>query len=657
MERFKAREVRRSQGLSEQSYNWTSMERLPKEGKSVKVYKSVYRVFPECKTFFRGFTLPQWRALYRGRGCTPQELFSWFAPQADDLAWITRIDAASLEQQVDWLAARLEQVGGDLKQLPLYGIPFAVKDNMDVAGWPTTAGCAAFAYTAREDAAVVLRLRQAGAIMVGKTNLDQFATGLAGTRSPYGIVPNTFRPEYICGGSSSGSASVVARGIVPFALGTDTAGSGRVPAGMNNIVGLKPTRGWLSTSGVVPACRTLDCISIFALTVEDAAFVAEIASGFDTTDPYARARSISSPAGFPDHPRLGVPQPLEFFGDTEAEAAYRRALERATAMGAELLPIDFAPFSALGALLYDGPWVAERFAAMERLWKQTPNAIDPTVRAIIEGATNFSATDTFKAEYRRAELTRLTDTIMATVDALIVPTVPTIFTIEEALQEPLMRNAKLGIHTNFANLADLCALALPSGLRADGIPAGVTLLAKAWHDYALADFGLRWQRHRLQHETTVLLGATACAYAVSCEPLAGVPDVVRIAVVGAHLRGMPLNHQLTSRGAGFVEATHTAAQYRLFALTGSAPPKPALVRVPSGEMGRSIEVELWDVPTGCFGSFVAEIPPPLGIGSVALADGRVFKGFICEPYGILGAQDISAFGGWRAYRSSLEGGS
>jgi allophanate hydrolase len=616
-------------------------------------------MFQECKSFFYAYTLPEWRALYRSRTCTPREIFRSFAPPADDSAddpaWITRVDATRLEQQLDWLDARLELVHGDLQQLPLYGIPFAVKDNIDVAGWPTTAGCAAFAYTASEDATVVLRLRQAGAIMVGKTNLDQFATGLTGTRSPYGIVPNTFRREYICGGSSSGSASVVARGIVPFALGTDTAGSGRVPAGMNNIVGLKPTRGWLSARGVVPACRTLDCVSILALTVEDAAELAHIAAGFDPHDPYSRVPSISAPAAFSQRPRLGVPRDPEFFGDREAEAAYGQALARATAMGAELTPIDFTPFAALAALLYEGPWIAERFAVIERVWNETPEAIDPTVRAIIEGAKSFSAADAFKAEYRRAELTRVTDTIMATVDAMIVPTVPMVFTIEEALQEPFTRNAKLGIYTNFANFADLCALALPSGLRANGVPTGVTLLAPAWHDYALAELGLRWQRHRLQHEFPILLGATARPYTGSSGRLAAKPAVIRVAVVGAHLRGMPLNHQLTSRGASFVESTYTAEQYRLYALTSltSTTPKPALVRVSPGEMGWSIAVELWDVPEACFGSFVAEIPPPLGIGSLALADGRVTKGFICEPYGIDGAQDISSYGGWRAYRCSL----
>ena len=412
--------------------------------------------------------------------------------------------------QLDYLAHRLDAVGGDLSQLPLYGIPFAVKDNIDVAGWPTTAACPAFSYIAESDATVVGKLRHAGAIVVGKTNLDQFATGLVGTRSPYGAVPNTFRPEYICGGSSSGSASVVARGIVPFALGTDTAGSGRIPAGLNNIVGLKPTRGWLSTTGVVPACRTLDCVSVLALAVEDAACIAEIAGGSDPSDPYSRTPSNAAPAGFPEHPRFGVPETPEFFGDTEAAAAFNRALRVAQEMGAQLVPIDFAPFAALAALLYEGPWIAERFIVVESLWKQNPDAIDPAVRSIVEGASRFSAIDMFKSEYRRADLTLLIEKTMATVDALMVPTAPTVYTIEQVLAEPLKLNARLGVHTNFANFADLCALALPGGMRTDGLPAGITLLAPAWHDHALAQFGVEWQKYRFRKGYDVALGITVC---------------------------------------------------------------------------------------------------------------------------------------------------
>ncbi|NYF80795.1 allophanate hydrolase [Granulicella arctica] len=559
-----------------------------------------------------------------------------------------------MQSQLDELALLLKRVDGDISRLSLYGIPFAVKDNIDVAGWPTTAGCPEFAYIAQSDATTVKRLREAGAIVVGKTNLDQFATGLVGTRSPYGAVPNSFHPEYISGGSSSGSASVVARGIVPFALGTDTAGSGRVPAGMNNIVGLKPTRGWLPTTGVVPACRTLDCVSVLALTVQDAEYIADIAAGFDNRDAYSRVRSKSAPIGFPARPRFGVPQSPEFFGDTEAADAYARALAIAQEMGAEIVPLDFALFSELASLLYEGPWVAERFSAVQSLWERNPDAIHPVVRSIVERATGFSAMDTFNAEYRRAELSMLVDAVMANVDALFVPTSPTIFTIDQVLADPLVLNSRLGIHTNFANFADMCALAVPAGMRSDGLPAGITLLARAWHDKALAKFGRRWQSYVSTREGYDKLGATGRSYSASKE---NVPppasNTIRVAVVGAHLSGMPLNHQLTSRGAAFVEATSTTNEYRLYALANSTPRKPGLVRVAPKEQGSSIAVELWDVPVGNFGSFTAEVPSPLGIGNLSLIDGRTVKGFICEPFGLTGAEDITSFGGWAAYLASL----
>ena len=610
----------------------------------------------DCNNFFQGYTLSDWQDLYRRGSYEPRAVIEALTITADDPAWISRLDSNKLQTQLDQLAARLEEVGGDLVQLPLYGIPFAVKDNIDVAGWPTTAACPAFSYIADVDATVVHRLRCAGAIVVGKTNLDQFATGLVGTRSPYGIVPNSFRPEYISGGSSSGSASVVARGVVPFALGTDTAGSGRVPAGMNNIVGLKPTRGWLSMMGVVPACRTLDCVSIFALTAEDSVSVANIAGGFDHADPYSQMPSICAPAGFSERPRFGVPEHPEFFGDAEAAAKYTQALRIAENMGAEIVPIDFAPFAALAALLYEGPWIAERFAVVESLLKLNPDALHPTVRSIVERASRFSAADAFKSEYRRAELTRLIDEMLTTLDALVVPTAPTVFTIKEVLADPITLNARLGIYTNFANFASMCALALPAGIRADGLPAGITLLAPAWHDQALARFGVRWQNYWHDSGCDAKLGATKRSYSANRpQPSDEFPvNTIRLAVVGAHLHGMPLNHQLTSRGASFVEATWTAREYRLFALSSSTPPKPALVHVGPDQIGNSIAVELWDIPSGHFGSFTAQVPAPLGIGSIALLDGRVVKGFICEAYRLDGARDITSFGGWRTYMSSLQ---
>ena len=593
----------------------------------------------------RCLTLREWRAEFRSARPGRAAYAPFLArPKHSDNAWIALLDEEKLRAQLDALDERLALADGDVERLPLYGVPFAVKDIIDVAGWPTTAACPAYSYLAEHDAPVVARLRAAGAIVVGKTNLDQFATGLVGTRSPHGAVANSFKPEYVSGGSSSGSASVVARGLVPFSLGSDTAGSGRVPAAFNNIVGLKPTRGWLSTSGVVPACRTLDCVSVFALTVEDAEHVASIAGGFDATDPYSR-RSLPDPAArFPAAPRFAVPAALNFFGDELAEAAFRAAVQRLRTLNVALVDIDFAPFAELAALLYQGPWVAERYLTMERLLLADPDAVNPVVRQIANGAARFSAADAFKAEYRRAELAREIDRILSEVDALVVPTAPTIYTIAAVQNDPLTLNSRLGTYTNFTNLADLAALALPSDFRSDGLPAGITLIAQAGRDHALAAFGKRWQR-----ATGLSLGATgqAAEEGLGADPTVIEPlRAVRIAVVGAHLTGLPLNHQLTTRGARFVERCRTAACYRLFALPNTTPPKPGLAR---HKQGQSIEVELWDLPSAQVGSFVAEIPAPLGLGTLELVDGRTVKGFICEPYGLEGARDITEYGGWRAF--------
>ncbi|CAB3917859.1 allophanate hydrolase [Achromobacter anxifer] len=594
-----------------------------------------------------GWTIAQWQAAYRDEGATPETLLAAWAERGGppDNAWIKRVDGAGLASQLQALRGLLEQAGGDLARLPLYGVPFAIKDNIDAAGWPTTAACPEFAYTPDQDATVVGRLRAAGAILVGKTNLDQFATGLVGTRSPLGAVVNTFNPEYVSGGSSSGSASVVARGLAAFSLGTDTAGSGRVPAGFNNIVGLKPTKGRLSAAGVVPACRTQDCVSVFALTVDDAELVADIAAGFDERDPYSRAQPAGSGHPWPAQPRLAVPAQLEFFGDAQAAAAFDEALWVLKASGAVVETIDFTPFNELAALLYQGPWVAERFAAVEALWKQHPDAIHPVVRGIVEQAAGYSALDAFKAEYRRAELARRIHQSLQGFDALFVPTAPSIYTIAQLEADPVTLNSRLGVYTNFANLADLSALALPAGMRGDGLPAGITVIGLAWQDHALAQFGRQWQA-RLD----LPLGATGAPLPAASQSRAPARDTVRVSVVGAHLRGMPLNHQLTSRRAVFVEQARTAGDYRLYALANTTPPKPGLVKSADGA---PIEVELWDVPLAAFGAFVAEIPAPLGIGTLELEDGRLVKGFICEPRGLEGARDITAFGGWRAYLASL----
>ncbi|EOE2142109.1 allophanate hydrolase [Serratia marcescens] len=600
-----------------------------------------------------GFTLSEWQHHYQTRpagerlACVSATIEALVADlDSDDNAWLYLATPAQRERQYRQLAQRLEAVAGDLSRLPLFGVPFAIKDNIDVGGWPTSAACPAFTYQAAADATVVANLRAAGAIALGKTNLDQFATGLVGTRSPYGAVVNSFDSRYVSGGSSSGSASVVARGLVPFALGTDTAGSGRVPAGFNNIVGLKPTKGRLSNRGVVPACRLNDTVSVFALTVADAAQVAELASGFDAADPYSRPDPHTAPADIPAAPRFAVPAQLEFFGDVQAERAFHRALAQLQAGGATLEPLDFAPFRTLAEQLYYGPWVAERTVAIEQVLEASPQAIDPVVRGIVDNGLGYSACDAYKAEYLRAELARQIAQRLAPFDALVVPTAPTIRTLAEMAQEPVLFNSQFGTYTNFTNLADLSALALPGPLREDGLPAGITLIAPAWHDRALAAFGLRWQR-----QSALPLGATGRALPPQPAP-APSSGHVRLAVVGAHLSGMPLNVQLTQRDAVRVEQTVTAPCYRLYALADTEPPKPGLARV---AQGAAIRLELWDIPLARFGEFVAEIPAPLGIGTLLLADGRRVKGFICEAWALEGATDITEFGGWRDYLAGVKG--
>jgi allophanate hydrolase len=593
------------------------------------------------------FTLADWQQTYRD-GQSPAELLHSLRLELSttDNAWIALASEAQLNSQLDALSALLDAANGELSKLPLYGVPFAIKDNIDAADWPTTAACPAFAYTAEADATVVARLREAGAILIGKTNLDQFATGLVGTRSPHGAVCNSFDPDYVSGGSSSGSASVVARGLVPFSLGTDTAGSGRVPAGFNNIVGLKPSKGWLPNTGLVPACKTLDCISVFALTVADALVVAQISGGYDASDPYSRSNPNTAKVGMPTKPRLAVPSNPEFFGDTQNQAVFEQALGKLRELDVQLVEIDFAPFQQLAEQLYYGSWVAERTVALEGV---NPEHINPVVRGIVENGHQYSACDAYKAEYIRAELSRTINDILAGFDALVVPTSPTLRTLAEMDAEPVLFNSQFGTYTNFTNLADLSALALPAGFRADGLPAGITLIAPAWHDYALAAFGQRWQQ-----ALKLPLGATGKTLPEQAPNSTPAPGSVRVAVVGAHLTGMPLNFQLTSRNAVLVEQTTSAATYRLYALPGTVPPKPGLARV--AEDGAAIIVELWDIPQARFGEFVAEIPAPLGIGNLQLADGRWVKGFICEPYALHGARDITSFGGWRTFIASQQQG-
>ncbi|NUY04327.1 allophanate hydrolase [Paraburkholderia youngii] len=559
--------------------------------------------------------------------------------------WISRVSAADLANRADALEDARARLGAAIfERMPLFGVPFAVKDNIDVAGIPTTAACDSFAYTPRASAFAVDRLLDAGAILIGKTNLDQFATGLVGTRSPYGGVRQFKSDAHISGGSSSGSAVVVAAGLVAFSLGTDTAGSGRVPAGFNELVGLKPTPGLVSKRGVVPACRSLDCVSIFAHDVGDAWEVLLRMAKYDGDDSYARR----VPAlGLPHAPlRLAVPEPLTFHDDAQAHQAFAATLDTIASRLA-LLPVSvpFGPLQRTAALLYDGPWVAERRAALGSFFETNRTDIDPVVAEVIAKADGYSAVDAFNGQYALAALRREVETLFEAIDVLIVPTTPTHPTFDEVRADPIGANSQLGVYTNFVNLLDLCALAVPGIRRADGLPAGVTLIAPAGADQRLAVLGARIQALFMANATP------DDAAGIAARPLPFEEPTVTLAVAGAHLRGQPLCWQLLEAGARFVETTTTSSDYRLYALAGTTPAKPALVRTPH-EAGRPIEIELWEVPLRSFGAFVAHVPAPLGIGSVQTADGFIVKGFISEPSAVApgsGAHDITAFGGWRAW--------
>jgi allophanate hydrolase len=565
-------------------------------------------------------------------------------------AWIHRRDADALRAEARALMAR------DPAALPLWGVPFAIKDNIDLAGVPTTAACPAYAYTPERSATVVQRLIDAGAIAIGKTNLDQFATGLNGTRSPYGACRNAFDAAYVSGGSSAGSSVSVALGQVSFSLGTDTAGSGRVPAAFNQLVGLKPTLGLLSATGVVPACRSLDTVSIFAFTADDAAAVLAAAQGFDAEDAYSRTpQPHGVDFGRATTFRLGVPKAdVLRWTDPAWGAAFAAAREQARALDAELVEVDFAPFMEAARLLYEGPWVAERYQAIRAFIDAQPEAVFPVTREITLGGAKPLAADAFAAMYRLKALKRQCDAVWGQVDAILAPTAPGHPTIEAMLAAPIARNSELGWYTNFMNLLDYAAVAVPSAWLAGdgpsgGMPFGITLFAPAHQDVPLLHLAGRWQRALTGRAAT--LGATGWPLPESAAspPLGQTPSgQVRVAVCGAHLAGMPLNPQLTSRGGRLVGATHTAPVYRLWALPDGK--RPGLQQVSDG--GVAIEVEVWELPVREFGSFVAGIPAPLGIGKTLLADGSSVPGFICEDGGLAGAQDISAFGGWRAWRAT-----
>jgi allophanate hydrolase len=561
------------------------------------------------------------------------------APQLN--VWITRL---TREQVMDYVARLAGRRPGEL---PLYGIPFAIKDNIDLAGVPTTAACAEYAYTPAESAFVVQRLIDAGAIPVGKTNLDQFATGLNGTRSPYGVCANPFNPDYIAGGSSSGSAVSVAQQLVSFSLGTDTAGSGRVPAAYNNLIGLKPTRGLLSTRGVVPACRSLDCVSVFALNAQDAQSVFEVAAAYDREEPFARPAETPrlGSRGVPVQGfRFGVPRAdqLEFFGDEAYARLFAQSVRQLEALGGVPVEIDFAPFLAAARLLYEGPWVSERYAAIEDFIGRHADALLPVTRAIIEGGARPGAVDAFKASYRLAELRRQSERVWEQVDVMLTPTAGTHYSVAQMLAEPIRCNSDLGYYTNFMNLLDLAAVAVPSGFTESSLPFGITLVAPAFTDGDLLRLAARLHAAA---ETGAGLARTAVP---APEPAAGVAgDEMAIAVCGAHMGGLPLNDELTGRGGRLLMRTRTAPCYRLYALPGGPPVRPGLVRVDEG--GGAIELEVWSLPRWAVGGFMAGIPAPLAIGRVQLEDGSAVAGFVCEAYAAAAAEDVTALGGWRAY--------
>ncbi|MES2821627.1 MAG: allophanate hydrolase [Pseudomonadota bacterium] len=531
--------------------------------------------------------------------------------------------------------------------LPLYGVPFAIKDNIDLAGIPTTAACPAFAYVPTQSASLVEQLIALGAVPLGKTNLDQFATGLNGTRSPYGECRNSVHPDYPSGGSSAGSALAVALGVASFALGTDTAGSGRVPAALNNLVGLKASKGLLSTAGVVPACRTLDCVTYFTATAREASQLLVLTAKLDPRDAYSRGNAQwndGSAFGTPRPFRFGVPRQLEFLGCGESPALFAACVERLEALGGQAVEIDFSPFLEAARLLYEGPWVAERYSVAGELIEAQPEAVLPVIRAVLEKAPGTTAVELFLAQYRLQDLKARCDRIMADLDCVLTPAYPRPVTLAELHAEPVTRNSDLGHYTNFMNMLDYAAVAVPAGVMANALPWGITLFGRALTDQYLLSLADALQR---RHDLP-LAGERRLNLAAPGNPARN--DRARLVVCGAHLDGLALNWQLKQRGARLVEATHSSADYQLYALAGGPPLRPGMLRVTEG--GVAIEVEVWELPSSELGSFLTGIPAPLGLGKVQLADGRWECGFICEPYGLEGAQPISQFGGWRAYLAS-----
>ncbi|MCF5706356.1 allophanate hydrolase [Pseudomonas syringae] len=585
------------------------------------------------------------RTVYQSGDLSPRQLILALRDKAAILnpeyhLFIHLLSADELEPYLIALESR------DLKDLPLYGVPFAIKDNIDLAGIPTTAACPDYAYTPERSATIVEQLIALGAVPIGKTNLDQFATGLNGSRSPYGPCPNSVLNEYPSGGSSSGSSLAVALGVSSFSLGTDTAGSGRVPAALNNLVGTKASKGLISTAGVVPACRTQDCVSLFTATAREASQLLGLVAKLDPRDEYSRrnpAWNDASAFGTPRPFRFGVPraEDLEFFGCVQGPLLFSDAIDHLTALGGEAVTLDLSPFLEAASLLYEGPWVAERYSVAGQLMHDNPAAVLPVIRAVLAKAPAVTGVDTFRAQYRLQALKAICDKAMEGLDCVVTPSIGRPVTSAELLAEPVLRNSELGYYTNFVNLLDYAAVAVPSTFMDNGLPWGVTLFGRAFTDQYLLGLADAFQRHTalplIRGQTSLLPTPSATAR----------NDMTRLVVCGAHLDGLALNGQLKQRGARLLEATHSSPDYRLYALAGGPPFRPGMVRVAEG--GVTIAVEVWELPSAELGSFLTGIPAPLGLGKVQLADGRWETGFICEAYGLEGARDISELGGWRAY--------
>ncbi|QQZ43453.1 allophanate hydrolase [Pseudomonas sp. SK3(2021)] len=581
------------------------------------------------------------RAAYREGRTTPRELLPALRDKAAALNpdYHLFIHLLGMEELEPYLAA-LD--GREIDSLPLYGVPFAIKDNIDLAGIPTTAACPAFAYVPQRSASIVEQLLALGAIPLGKTNLDQFATGLNGSRSPYGACPNSVLAEYPSGGSSAGSSLAVALGVASFALGTDTAGSGRVPAALNNLLGLKATKGLISTAGVVPACRTLDCVTTFTATAREASQLLALTAQFDPRDEYSRRNpswNDGSAFGTPRPLRFGVPRAgdLQFFGCNEGPRLFDDAIGRLKALGGEAVELDLSPFLEAARLLYEGPWVAERYSVAGELLEQAPEAVLPVIRAVLAKAPAVNGVQTFRAQYRLQALKAHCDRLLEGLDCVLTPTIGRPVTLAELEAEPVLRNSELGYYTNFMNLLDYAAVAVPSAFMSNGLPWGVTLFGRAFTDQYLLSLADALQRQQ------------GLAVPAADKPAGN--DRTRLVVCGAHLEGLALNGQLRQRGARLVEAGHSSPDYRLYALAGGPPMRPGMLRVSEG--GVAIAVEVWELPSSELGSFLTGIPAPLGLGKVQLADGRWENGFICEAYGLEGATDISHLGGWRAYLQML----